>query len=152
MNLSARAKLNERSPVRLDEAPTRVLVVDDEAATRRALARVLLSRGMGVLTADDGASAIEVLGKESVDVALIDLIMPNVGGLELLEYIRAHHPGVEVIMMTAFGDVETAVKAVRAGGTKVWYLMAADEGHGFAKKKNADILFLSSILFFRENL
>ena len=49
-------------------------------------------------------------------------------------------------------ESEQMVKAVRAGGTKVWYLMAADEGHGFAKKKNADILFLSSILFFRENL
>lgn len=44
------------------------------------------------------------------------------------------------------------VKAVRAGGTPVWYLMATDEGHGFAKKKNADFQFLSTILFFREHL
>jgi dipeptidyl aminopeptidase/acylaminoacyl peptidase len=49
-------------------------------------------------------------------------------------------------------EAEQMVKAVRAGGTPVWYLMAADEGHGFAKKKNADFQFYSTILFFREHL
>jgi len=114
MALSA-SRSGEIAAVRLDEAPPRVLVVDDEPTLRRSLARLLLSRGMQVLTADDGASAIEVLGRETVDVALIDLMMPNVGGLELLEHVKANHVEVEVIMMTAFGDVETAVKAVRAG-------------------------------------
>jgi len=91
------------------------LVVDDEPTLRRTLARLLNSRGMTVLTADDGAQAIEVLGREPVDVVLVDLMMPKVGGLELLDHVRTAHVGVEVIMMTAFGDVETAVKAVRAG-------------------------------------
>jgi dipeptidyl aminopeptidase/acylaminoacyl peptidase len=49
-------------------------------------------------------------------------------------------------------EAEQMVKAVRAGGTPVWYLMAADEGHGFAKKANADFQFYSTILFFREFL
>ncbi|HWB03700.1 MAG TPA: S9 family peptidase [Verrucomicrobiales bacterium] len=49
-------------------------------------------------------------------------------------------------------EAEQMVKAVRAGGTPVWYLMATDEGHGFAKKKNADFMFLSTILFFKEHL
>ena len=49
-------------------------------------------------------------------------------------------------------EAEQMVKAVRAGGAPVWYLMAKDEGHGFAKKKNADFQFLSTILFFREHL
>jgi len=44
------------------------------------------------------------------------------------------------------------VKSIRANGGQVWYLMAKDEGHGFAKKKNADFQFLSTILFFREHL
>jgi two-component system response regulator HydG len=100
---------------RPEEPPARVLVVDDEPALRRSLARLLLSRGMQVLTADDGTAAVELLHHEQVDVAMIDLMMPNIGGLELLERVKAHDVSIEVILMTAFGDVETAVKAVRAG-------------------------------------
>jgi len=115
VSLTLRARSGEFGAVRLEENPPKVLVVDDEPTLRRSLARLLLSRGMGVLTADDGAAAMQVLQREAVDVALVDLMMPKVGGLELLEYVRAEHPGVEVVLMTAFGDVETAVKAVRAG-------------------------------------
>ncbi len=109
------AEITEFGQVRLEEAPPRVLVVDDEPTLRRTLARMLNSRNMTVLTADDGAQAIEVLGREPVDVVLVDLMMPKVGGLELLDHVRSAHAGVEVIMMTAFGDVETAVKAVARG-------------------------------------
>jgi two-component system response regulator HydG len=115
MTLSLRASSGEYGAVRLEDTPPRVLVVDDEPTLRRSLARLLLSRGMSVVTADDGAVAIQLLQKEPVDVAIVDLMMPRVGGLELLEHVRAEHAGVEVVMMTAFGDVETAVKAVRAG-------------------------------------
>ncbi|HET7545586.1 MAG TPA: sigma-54 dependent transcriptional regulator [Polyangiaceae bacterium] len=115
MTLSARPRSGEIGQVRLEEAPPRVLVVDDEPTLRRTLARLLNSRNMTVLTADDGAQAIELLEREQVDVLLVDLMMPKVGGLELLDHVRSSHAGVEVIMMTAFGDVETAVKAVRAG-------------------------------------
>jgi DNA-binding NtrC family response regulator len=101
--------------VRLVAHATRVLVVDDEPTVRRSLARMLLSRGMEVLTADDGSSALELLTRERVDVALVDLMMPNVGGLEMLQYAKSQGLEVEIIMMTAFGDVETAVQAVRAG-------------------------------------
>ncbi len=115
MVLSARNR-NSEFPGRVaEERPARVIVVDDEPALRRSLARLLLSRGMQVVTADDGAAAIQVLGEQSVDVALIDLMMPHVNGLELLEHIKTNFSGVEVILMTAFGDVETAVKAVRGG-------------------------------------
>jgi len=91
------------------------LIVDDEPALRRTLARLLQSRGVIVLTAEDGSDAMDLLSREVIDVALVDLMMPRVGGLELLEHVRGRHVGVEVIMMTAFGDVETAVKAVRSG-------------------------------------
>lgn len=97
------------------DTPPRVLVVDDEPELRRSLARLLLSRGMGVLTAGGGSAAIEILKKEPIDVALFDLMMPNIDGIELMERTRAEQLEVEVIIMTAFGDVETAVKAVRAG-------------------------------------
>jgi two-component system response regulator HydG len=115
VTLSARPRSGEYGSVKLEEAPPRVLVVDDEPTLRRTLARLLNSRNMTVLTADDGAQAIDLLGREPVDVVLVDLMMPKVGGLELLDHVRSSHVGVEVIMMTAFGDVETAVKAVRAG-------------------------------------
>jgi DNA-binding NtrC family response regulator len=92
-----------------------VLVVDDEYALRRALMRMLESHGMQVVSAGDGAEAMELLAREPVDVAVVDLMMPRVGGLEVLELVRQRHPGVEVVLMTAFGDVETAVKAVQAG-------------------------------------
>src|SRR5215831_16812576 len=94
---------------------TRVLVVDDEPMVRRGLARMLLAKGMEVLTADDGRAALDVLGKERIHVALVDLMMPNIGGLEVLQHAKAQGLEVEIIMMTAFGDVETAVQAVRAG-------------------------------------
>jgi DNA-binding NtrC family response regulator len=115
VTLTLRARSGEYGAVRLEDSPPKVLVVDDEPTLRRSLARLLLSRGMGVLTADDGAVAMQILQREAVDVALVDLMMPRVGGLELLEHVRAEHSGVEVVIMTAFGDVETAVKAVRAG-------------------------------------
>jgi DNA-binding NtrC family response regulator len=76
---------------------------------------MLLARGMTVLTAEDGANALELLARERVDVALVDMIMPRLGGLELLERLKASGAEIEVIMMTAFADVETAVHAVRSG-------------------------------------
>jgi len=97
------------------QSSTRVLVVDDEPALRRGIARTLQARGMEVLTADDGAAAMDILQKERIDIALIDVMMPKVDGMKLLEHIKANHNEVEVIMMTAFGNVEIAVKAVRAG-------------------------------------
>jgi two-component system response regulator HydG len=99
----------------LEQAPPKVLVVDDEPAIRRALMRMLENHGMRVASAGDGAEALEVLAREAVDVAVVDLMMPRIGGLELLELVRERHQGVEVVLMTAFGDVETAVKAVQAG-------------------------------------
>jgi DNA-binding NtrC family response regulator len=97
------------------EEPPRVLVVDDEPTVRRSVARLLSSRGMLVQSAEDGAVATRMLHAEEFDVALVDLMMPNVGGLELLSHVKESLPGVEVVMMTAFGDVETAVNAVQAG-------------------------------------
>lgn len=107
--------IRERSIPEGDEPPARVLVVDDEPPLRRAVAKVLLSRGMEVLIAADGAAALEILASESIDVALVDLMMPHVNGLELLARVKSEMPAVEVVIMTAFGDVETAVQAVRAG-------------------------------------
>jgi DNA-binding NtrC family response regulator len=99
----------------LEQAPPKVLVVDDEVPLRRALMRMLESQGMQVVSAGDGVEALETLERETVDVAVVDLMMPRMGGLELLGRVRERHAGTEVVLMTAFGDVETAVRAVQAG-------------------------------------
>ncbi len=111
----ASAAVLEDRTARVVPTVSRVLVVDDEPTVRRSLARMLLGRGMEVETADDGRAALEWLDRERFDVALVDLMMPNVGGLELLSHVKEKGVEVEIIMMTAFGDVETAVQAVRAG-------------------------------------
>src|SRR5688572_31372011 len=107
---------SETPPVRLAKAgATLVRVVDDEPTLRRSVVRMLVASGMEAIPVEDGAAALAMLERERVHVALVDLMMPKMNGLELLQKLRSGHPGVEVIMMTAFGDVEVAVKSVRAG-------------------------------------
>jgi DNA-binding NtrC family response regulator len=114
MNLANAAA--EAPQVRLAKAgATRVLVVDDEPTLRRSVVRMLTASGMEAIPVEDGAAALALLERERVHVALVDLMMPKMNGLELLQNMRTSHPGVEVIMMTAFGDVEVAVKSVRSG-------------------------------------
>jgi DNA-binding NtrC family response regulator len=93
-----------------------VLVVDDEPALRRSLARVLGAEGFEVLTAEDGAAGLALLSTaQRIDVVLLDVMMPGLSGMEVLARIKDQHPEVEVVMMTSFGDIDTAVAAVRAG-------------------------------------
>jgi two-component system response regulator HydG len=95
--------------------PIRVLVVDDEPALRKSLSRILTSRGCEVLTADDGQAAVETLEQIQPDVILSDLLMPRMTGLQLLEHVKKHWPEIEVVLMTAYADVDTAVAAVKGG-------------------------------------
>jgi DNA-binding NtrC family response regulator len=99
-----------------DEArPTRVLVVDDEEALRKGLAHILTARGCEVTTAENGRTALEMLQIERPHVLLSDLFMPGLNGLQLLEETKRRWPEVEVVLMTAYADVDTAVAAVRGG-------------------------------------
>jgi len=93
----------------------RVLVVDDEESARTGLEKLLRLEGYQVDTAFDGANAIEVAGERPPDVVVTDLKMPRMDGLELLEKLRAQYGALPVIVVTAFGDVSTAVKAMRHG-------------------------------------
>jgi two-component system response regulator HydG len=92
-----------------------VLVVDDEPALRRSLARVLETRGMRVEVAESGEQALECITRSPPDVAIIDMMMPSMGGLEVLARVRALGVPVEVLLMTAFADVDSAVEAMKAG-------------------------------------
>jgi two-component system response regulator FlrC len=93
----------------------RILVVDDDNTMRRAMLEVLQRGGFDVGQAANGGEALERLASESWDLVISDLRMPNVGGLNLLREVRRQHPGVAVILVTAYGTVEDAVSAMKLG-------------------------------------
>jgi DNA-binding NtrC family response regulator len=93
----------------------RVLVVDDEANARTALAELLKEEGYVVETAADGFKALGKLEDFEPDVVLTDLKMPGMDGLELLRKVREREAEAVVLVMTAFGAVETAVSAMKEG-------------------------------------
>ncbi len=102
-------------PFQGDGEAVHVLVVDDEPALRRSLARVLEARGIRVGLAEDGRQAIEYIQRTPPDVALVDMMMPGLGGLEVLAHVKSADLALEVILMTAFADVDSAVEAMKAG-------------------------------------
>ncbi|HEY7519832.1 MAG TPA: sigma-54 dependent transcriptional regulator [Methylomirabilota bacterium] len=96
-------------------APFRVLVVDDEPAQRELVSGFLRRQGFDVTVAADGAAALERFRAESADAIVTDQKMPGLSGLALLEAARAIDPEVAVIVMTAYGTVESAVSAMKGG-------------------------------------
>src|SRR5579859_1787518 len=96
------------------QAPT-LLVVDDEPSNLESLERIFAREGLTVVVAPDGREGLEVLRKRRIDVCLTDLMMPGVSGVDLLKATRQLSPETEVVLMTAYGTVETAVEAMREG-------------------------------------
>jgi two-component system response regulator HydG len=94
-----------------------LLVADDDPAVRQSLERALTREGYAVVLAPDGQTALERLQAGGVDLVLSDLKMPGLTGLELLREAKAVAPDVDVIMLTAFGTVEEAVRAMKDGAT-----------------------------------
>jgi nitrogen regulation protein NR(I) len=92
-----------------------VLIVDDEVNIRRVLAAMLKREGYEVTTAADGEQALGVLHRTPVHVVVTDLVMPRVGGMELLRRVSQDFPDVPVILITAHGSVDSAVAALKAG-------------------------------------
>jgi DNA-binding NtrC family response regulator len=95
----------------------RLLVVEDRDSLRRMLTRALEQRGYSVVTALDGPGGIEAVERDDYDLVLTDLKLPGASGLEVLRAARRVHPGMPVVVMTAYGTVETAVEAMKAGAT-----------------------------------
>ncbi|MCC6425351.1 MAG: sigma-54-dependent Fis family transcriptional regulator [Phycisphaerales bacterium] len=92
-----------------------VLVVDDKEMMRDSVAGTLRRAGMEVITANDGAAALEAIAQKRPDAVITDQKMPGMGGIELLEKIRQIDDELPVVVMTAFGSIETAVRAMRLG-------------------------------------
>ena len=93
----------------------RILVVDDEDGARSGLEKLLRMEGYDVDSAPDGMLALERANDRVPDVVVTDLKMPKMDGLELTAKLRAQYPGLPVIVVTAFGDVASAVAAMRQG-------------------------------------
>jgi len=92
-----------------------LLIADDEASNLRSLQKIFEKEGFRVLTASDGARALEVCRGHRIDVVLSDLMMPGMSGIELIRALATVAPDAEVVLMTAFGTIETAVEAMREG-------------------------------------
>jgi CheY-like chemotaxis protein len=100
------------------QATKRILVVDDDNTLRMLLSRCLTKAGYQVLTASHGGEAIAVLSRESVDLLLIDLMMPVMDGLGLLEWLRNNSPtSILALVFSSFEGKTMAQQALEAGAT-----------------------------------
>ncbi len=96
-------------------ASEKILLVDDEEGMRRLLSRVLSREGYEPTTAASGEEALRLVGSEQFDLVITDIKMAGMSGLELLHELKAFDPALPIIVITAYGTVESAVQALRAG-------------------------------------
>src|SRR5438034_5108870 len=95
--------------------PATLLIADDDPGLRESLERTLTREGYRVILASDGRGALERLQGGGIDLVVTDLKMPGLTGIEVLRAAKAIAPDVDVILLTAFGTVEEAVKAMKDG-------------------------------------
>lgn len=93
----------------------RVLLVDDETEFLQSLVKVLSRRGLDVEGVTSGVQALERMGQDRFDVIVLDLMMPEMDGMETLRHIKANWPDTEVILLTAVGSVELGLQGMGAG-------------------------------------
>ena len=93
----------------------KVLIVDDDKAFLQILAERMQNRGMEVSTAESAAEALKMLEKESYDAVLLDLMMPEMGGIEALQIMRKKQPEIQVIFVTGHPSVSKGVEAIKLG-------------------------------------
>lgn len=91
-----------------------ILVVDDEHGVRQSFYMVLKDE-FNVLLAGSGKEAIDIFSKNAVDLILLDILLPDIDGIELLERLKEMDPNTEIIMVTAVKEIQTAVKAIKLG-------------------------------------
>ncbi|MDR2402694.1 MAG: sigma-54 dependent transcriptional regulator [Spirochaetaceae bacterium] len=94
---------------------TTILIIDDEPGIRRTLASILEDERYKVFTAEDAIRGFDILEQESVSLVFLDVLLPNMGGMEALEHIRRNWPTVEVVIISGHANVDMAVRAVKLG-------------------------------------
>ncbi len=93
----------------------RILLVDDEENARTALAKILSREEYEVISAGNGFEALELLNNTQVDLIITDINMPEMNGMSFLREINQLYPGSNVIMVTAYGEVESYIEAMNLG-------------------------------------
>jgi len=92
-----------------------ILIVDDEEGIRQVLSDCLRDEGYRVVLAEDGFQALRLLSEEPVELVILDVWLPNMGGIEVLQRIKAEYPEVEVVVISGHGNINLAVQAVKLG-------------------------------------
>ncbi len=92
-----------------------LMIVDDEEDFLNAIRRSLEIRDFHVITANRGEKALEIAKSNPVDIAIVDLKMPGMNGLETLEALKKAHPWMEIIILTGHGTIDSAVEATQSG-------------------------------------
>ncbi|MBI5639879.1 MAG: response regulator [Nitrospirae bacterium] len=92
-----------------------ILIIDDEGIVRTSCSRALSPEGYEVKTAQNGIEGLKMLETERFDLVLTDLKMPDMDGIEVLGKIKEKWPGTEVVIITGYQTVDTAVKAIKLG-------------------------------------
>lgn len=129
-------------------ATARVLLVDDETEFTAALAERMEARGLKVDTASNGPDAIEMASKQLYEAIVLDLLMPDMDGIETLKRLLAMNADLQVIMLTGHGSVQQGVQAVKAGAVD-FLEKPADIETLMAKIEEAQA---ASIQLFEQNL
>ena len=117
-------RLSKGTEEAIPTAKGKILVIDDEAEIRESLDILLSGEGYAVETAENGAAGLARLDSNSYDIILLDLMMPDIDGMEVIGRIRQKDRETPIFMITAYGSVENAVQAIKAGAddylTKPW--------------------------------
>ena len=123
-----------------------ILIVDDDPVQRRLLEAAITRSGMNVVSAPGGGPALDLINGpkgEQISLMMLDLIMPDMGGIEVLAKLRVSHPDLPVIVLTAKGGIDSAVEAMRAGANDFLVKPASPERIGVSIRNQLKIGALS---------
>jgi DNA-binding NtrC family response regulator len=96
-------------------AEAKVLLVDDEVDFTALLAERMESRGLNVVTAPSGAAALELIEHQSFDAIILDMVMPEMDGMETLRRMLEQNPQLQIIMLTGYADLQKGIEAIKKG-------------------------------------
>src|SRR5438105_9856778 len=109
------------NPADVDSGKGHVLVIGDEADIRESLETLLNLEGYGVDLAQNGGEGLRALESKGYDLVLLDLMMPDRSGMEVLREVRERDTETPIFLITAYGSVEAAVEALKLGGNDYFY-------------------------------